>query len=54
MIEQLDFADFRSNDEAKRYEFGTKFVSTLKQYGFARLVNHGVSSSDIDKAFETV
>ncbi len=54
MFERFDFAAFYSSDTAKRDEFCCKVVSSLRQYGFVRLVNHGIPPSDIDEAFEMV
>ena len=54
MFERLDFASFHNANAAVRDAFCSKLVSSLKQHGFVRLVNHGVPPSDIDKAFKTV
>lgn len=51
---QLDFSLFHSSNPAVRAAFCKKLVSQLQQNGFARLTNHGVPASGIDKAFETV
>ncbi|KAH7631277.1 hypothetical protein B0T09DRAFT_305883 [Sordaria sp. MPI-SDFR-AT-0083] len=50
---QLDFSLFHSSNPAVRAAFCKKLVSQLQQNGFARLTNHGVPASEIDKAFET-
>lgn len=54
MFERLDFSNFHSADSTQREEFCRQLVSSLKQFGFARLVNTDIPLSDIDKAFETV
>lgn len=51
MLDQLDFKDFHSTDTVKRDGFCNRLVSSLKQRGFVRLINHGVSPQDIDRAF---
>ncbi|KAK8085891.1 isopenicillin N synthase [Apiospora hydei] len=53
MYTQLDFSRFHGPDAKDRDEFCRALVSDLKQYGFARLVNHDVPPCDIQKAFET-
>lgn len=54
MFEQLDFASFYNADTSERDRFCQDLVSSLRQNGFVRLINHGISSDDIDRAFETV
>lgn len=54
MFEQLDFAKFHSANRAERDSFCRELTSSLKQHGFVRLVNHGISPSEIDRAFKTV
>jgi isopenicillin N synthase-like dioxygenase len=54
MFEQLDFANFYSVNTTKRDSFCQDLVSTLRRNGFVRLINHGISSDDIDRAFDTV
>ncbi|KAK6086078.1 hypothetical protein SCUP234_01478 [Seiridium cupressi] len=52
MFDRLDFASFHSADPVEREEFCSKLISSLKQYGFVKLINHGVSPLDIDNAFD--
>ncbi|KAM0816273.1 putative Fe2OG dioxygenase domain-containing protein [Seiridium cardinale] len=54
MFDRLDFASFHSADTVEREEFCSKLISSLKQYGFVKLINHGVSPLDIDNAFDEV
>ncbi|KAL6792611.1 hypothetical protein J3E68DRAFT_376859 [Trichoderma sp. SZMC 28012] len=54
MFERLDFSNFYSTNTAEREGFCRQLVSSLKQFGFARLANIGIPPSDIDGAFETV
>ncbi|KAB8269058.1 hypothetical protein BDV30DRAFT_230150 [Aspergillus minisclerotigenes] len=49
MFPSLDFSRF--HDPSQREEFCRQFVSTLKEYGFAKLINHGISFAQIDLAF---
>jgi isopenicillin N synthase-like dioxygenase len=51
MLDRLDFSDFHSTNTAERDDFCNRLVSSLKQRGFVRLVNHGVPPQDIDRAF---
>lgn len=51
MLDRLDFKEFYSPDTSERNGFCRRLVSSLKQKGFVRLVNHGVPPQDIDKAF---
>ncbi|KAJ4859447.1 2OG-Fe(II) oxygenase superfamily domain-containing protein [Trichoderma breve] len=53
MFERLDFSNFYSTNTAEREGFCRQLVSSLKQFGFARLANIGIPPSDIDGAFET-
>ncbi|KAH8821997.1 hypothetical protein F5884DRAFT_828154 [Xylogone sp. PMI_703] len=53
MFHRLDFSDFYSTNPATRVELCNALVSSLKQHGFVRLINHGVPPPDIDTAFET-
>ncbi|RFU81919.1 oxoglutarate iron-dependent dioxygenase [Trichoderma arundinaceum] len=53
MFERLDFSKFRCADSAERDAFCSQLVSSLKHYGFARLVNTGIPLQDIDEAFKT-
>uniref|UniRef100_A0A093V975 Fe2OG dioxygenase domain-containing protein n=1 Tax=Talaromyces marneffei PM1 TaxID=1077442 RepID=A0A093V975_TALMA len=53
MFEQLDFSKFYSANTAQRDSFCQNLASSLRRNGFVRLVNHGISSEEIDRAFET-
>lgn len=54
MSEQLNFANFYNADTTERDRFCQTLVSSLRRTGFVRLINHGISSEDIDQAFDTV
>lgn len=52
MFPSLDFSCF--HDPSQREEFCRQFVSTLKEYGFVKLINHGIPFAQIDLAFAAV
>lgn len=54
VFEQLDFARIYSTNKTERDKFCHDLVSSLRQNGFVRLINHGILSEDIDRAFDTV
>lgn len=54
MFEQLNFANFYSAETTERDRFCQNLVSSLRSKGFVRLINHGIPSEDIDRAFNTV
>ncbi|KAE8395433.1 hypothetical protein BDV23DRAFT_144988 [Aspergillus alliaceus] len=49
MFPSLDFSRF--HDPSQREEFCRQFVSILKEYGFLKLINHGIPFAQIDLAF---
>ncbi|OJJ36075.1 hypothetical protein ASPWEDRAFT_41308 [Aspergillus wentii DTO 134E9] len=49
MFPSLDFAHFY--DPSQREGFCRQFVSTLQEYGFVKLINHGIPDAQIDQAF---
>jgi isopenicillin N synthase-like dioxygenase len=54
MFQRLDFGEFRSANVRVRGEFCMKLVASLREFGFVKLVNHGVPVEAIETAFETV
>ncbi|KAJ5516874.1 hypothetical protein N7527_008434 [Penicillium freii] len=49
MFPSLDFSHF--HNPSQREDFCRQFVSTLKEYGFVKLISHGIPSTQIDQAF---
>ena len=54
MFERFDFATYQSASAAERDAFCNDLVASLRTYGFVKLVNHGISPSLIDQAFDSV
>ena len=52
MFPSLDFSRFREPSSSE--EFCREFVSALKEYGFVKLINHGIPSTQMDQAFTAV
>jgi hypothetical protein len=52
MFPSVDFSRF--HDPSQREEVCRQFVSTLKEYGFLKLINHGIPFAQIDLAFAAV
>ncbi|KAL4954840.1 hypothetical protein BDW69DRAFT_162380 [Aspergillus filifer] len=49
MFPTLDIARF--HDPTERDDLCREFVSVLKEYGFVKLINHGIPDAQIDQAF---
>lgn len=52
MFPSLDFSRF--HDPSEREALCREFVSVSKEYGFVKLINHGIPSAQIDQAFAAV
>lgn len=52
MFPSLDFSRF--HEPSRTEELCRELVSILKEYGFVKLINHGIQPSQIDQAFAAV
>ena len=50
----VDFSLFTSDSEKQRSLSAENLVENLKQYGFVRLSNHGLSSDTVNNLFAFV
>lgn len=53
-LPRLDFSQFLKGDERTRERFCQELVSCMKDYGFVKLLNHGISEEKVEEAFEWV
>ncbi|KAI8936456.1 hypothetical protein NX059_006862 [Plenodomus lindquistii] len=47
----LDFADYEGNTEDGRSSFCTALYAALSEYGFAKIVHHGIPDRVLEDAF---
>lgn len=50
----LDASNFTSQDPTNRTDFANKLHDALKNHGFVKLVNHGISEDDVSELFAQV
>ncbi|CAG8980141.1 hypothetical protein HYALB_00011674 [Hymenoscyphus albidus] len=51
-LELLDMSVFKTGSEDERRSFGDKFLKSLKDHGFAKIVNHPISKDKIGNIFQ--
>lgn len=53
-IPVLDFAFFRAESPARRQAFAKALVRSFKDYGFVKLINHGLSEKVVRACMQGV
>jgi isopenicillin N synthase-like dioxygenase len=53
-LSPLDLSLFLRGDEKQRRQFADDFCGCLKQHGFAKLVNHGLSDEAVKELYHWV
>jgi isopenicillin N synthase-like dioxygenase len=53
-LPRLDFSLFIAGDETERQKLALDLFASLAQHGFVRLVNHGITDTEVNRLFEWV
>ncbi|KAI0517552.1 putative gibberellin 20-oxidase [Xylaria bambusicola] len=51
-LPRLDFSLFLNGDDSERQKLASELFASLAQHGFVRLVNHGITDSEVNRLFQ--
>jgi isopenicillin N synthase-like dioxygenase len=54
LLEPLDMSVLSTGSDAERRLFGDKFLTSLKDHGFAKIVNHPIPKEGVEDVFQQV